>query len=90
MAADKIQCIVVCENSLLKLLYLKIDLYVFGKSLFDFYNSNTFTKYTEEAPGKIVGCFLVILPLILLYQLSQTGEFHNPNNRTKRKNTKGK
>lgn len=36
-----------------------------------------------------MGSFLVILVLMRIYQLSQTGVLSSANNRTKRKNTKG-
>jgi hypothetical protein len=56
----------------------------------NFYGINTFQS--EETLGKILGSVLVILllPLIPLYQLSQTGEFPSANHRMKLKNIKGK
>jgi hypothetical protein len=51
-------------------------------------NSNTFTS--EETLGEMLGYVLVILPLIPLYPLSQTGEFPSANHRINLKNTKGK
>jgi hypothetical protein len=68
---------------------VKINLYVVVKNRYiNFYSINAFPS--EETLGKILGSVLVILPLIPLYHLSQTGKFTSANHRIKLKNKKGK